>query len=57
MPDGKEPGLDHQPRQLLHLRAQQTGSRLEKLKNVCQRRYDMNVTFQMQGGKNWIFPK
>ncbi len=23
----------------------------------CQRRYDMNGIFQMQGGKNWILPK
>jgi hypothetical protein len=24
---------------------------------LAQRRYDMNERFQMQGGKNWIFPK
>jgi hypothetical protein len=24
---------------------------------TAQRRYDMNVRFEMQGGKNWIFPK
>jgi hypothetical protein len=25
--------------------------------NDCQRRYDMNGIFQMQGGKNWVLPK
>ncbi len=24
---------------------------------IPQRRYDMNVRFQTQGGKNWILPK
>ncbi len=30
---------------------------LSELLLHVQRRYDMNVRFEMQGGKNWIFPK